>query len=593
MSSEIPAAPVGRFGRGQTRRFDSNYKWIALSNTTLGVLMASIDGSIVVISLPAIFNGIKLNPLDPGNVSYLLWIFMGYLLVTAVLVVSFGRLGDIYGRVRMYNAGFLIFTVGSVLLAATPFQGGDGALWLIVMRLVQAVGGAFLFANSAAILTDAFPSTQRGLALGINGVAAIAGQFIGLVLGGALAVIDWRLVFFVSVPVGIIGTIWAYLRLEEVGAATREPIDWWGNVTFGVGLTAVLVGITYGIQPYGGQAMGWTNPVVIGAIVGGVVFLAAFVWVEQRVAAPLFNLALFRIRAFAAGNVAGLLAAMARGGLQFMLVIWLQGIWLPLHGYDYADTPLWAGIYLLPLTFGFLVSGPVSGYLSDRFGARPFATGGMIVTAIAFLALILLPIDFPYPAFASLIFLNGIGSGLFFSPNSAGVMNAVPARQRGAAAGMRATFVNTGTVVSIGVFFSLMVAGLASSLPTTLYQGLISHDVPDAVARQVANLPPVSSLFGALLGYNPMASLLPANVLAALPAAQASILTGKTFFPNLIAGPFQDGLTVVFVAAALMSVGAAVASWLRGGRYVHSDPETREPDVRQSETREPAVAAME
>jgi MFS family permease len=555
--------------RGRSRKDEPNYKWIVLSNTTLGVLMAAIDGSIVVISLPAIFNGIQLNPLDPGNVSYLLWIFTGYLLVTAVLVVAFGRLGDIYGRVRMYNAGFLIFTIGSVLLAATPFQGPDGAIWLIVMRLVQAVGGAFLFANSSAILTDAFPPTQRGLALGINGVAGVAGQFIGLILGGVLAVIDWRLVFFVSVPVGIIGTIWAYLRLEEVGSGSREPIDWWGNITFGVGLTAILVGITYGIQPYGGQSMGWSNPFVIGTIGGGILVLLAFFWIEQHVDSPLFHLSLFRIRAFAAGNIAGLLAAVARGGLQFMLVIWLQGIWLPLHGYNYSDTPLWAGIYLLPLTFGFLISGPASGYLSDRFGARPFATGGMIITALAFIGLTVLPIDFPYWAFASLIFLNGVGSGLFFSPNSAGIMNAVPARQRGAASGMRATFQNSGTVISIGVFFSLMVAGLAGSLPNTLYSGLVANSVPEAVARSVANLPPVSSLFGALLGYNPMASLLPPQVLASLPAAQATILTGKTFFPNLIAAPFQQGLTVVFVSAAVMSVGAGIASWLRGGRYVH------------------------
>jgi MFS family permease len=481
-------------GRGPSRRHDPHYKWVALSNTTLGVLMSAIDGSIVIISLPAIFRGIQLNPLDPGNVSYLLWILMGYLLVTAVLVVAFGRLGDMFGRVRMYNAGFVIFTVGSLLLAATPFTGPAGAIWIIGMRFVQAIGGAFLFANSQAILTDAFPSTQRGLALGINGVAAIAGQFIGLVVGGILAAINWRLVFFVSVPVGLAGTIWAYLRLEELGSTTRAPIDWQGNLTFGIGLTALLVGVTYGIQPYGGQTMGWTNPFVIGLIGGGCLLLMAFLVVERRVAAPLLRLDLFRIRAFAAGNLATLLAAVGRGGLNFMLVIWLQGIWLPLHGYNFVDTPLWAGIYMLPLTCGFLISGPISGFLSDRFGARPFATGGMLVAASAFLTLTRLPVDFPYPAFALTLVAIGIGNGMFNSPNNAAIMNSVPAQQRGVAAGMRATFQNSATVLSIGVFFSLMIAGLSASLPATLFRGLVAHDVPASVARQIGALPPTASL---------------------------------------------------------------------------------------------------
>ena len=551
-----------------TRRHDPNYKWVALSNTTLGVLMSAIDGSIVIISLPAIFDGIHLDPLDPGNVSYLLWILMGYLLVTPVLVVAFGRLADMFGRLRMYNAGFVIFTVGSVMLAATPFRGSAGALWLIGMRLVQGVGGAFLFANSQAILTDAFPPGQRGLALGINGVAAIAGQFIGLVVGGILAAINWRLVFFVSVPVGIIGTIWAYLRLEELSSTSRAPIDWRGNLTFAVGLTALLVGVTYGIQPYGTQSMGWTNPFVIGLIGGGCLLLLAFLLFERRVAAPLLRLDLFRIRAFAAGNLATLLAAIGRGGLNFMLVIWLQGIWLPLHGYSFADTPLWAGIYMLPLTCGFLISGPLSGFLSDRFGARPFATGGMLVAAAAFLALTRLPVNFPYPLFALALIGIGIGNGMFNSPNNAAIMSSVPAHQRGVAAGMRATFQNSATVLSIGIFFSLMIAGLSASLPGTLFRGLVAHDVPASVAHQIAALPPTASLFGALLGYNPVATLLPPQVLHALPATQAAILTGKAFFPALISSPFQQGLAIVFSAAAGMALVAGAASWLRGGRPV-------------------------
>ena len=554
-----------------TRRHDPNYKWIALSNTTLGVLMAAIDGSIVIISLPAIFNGIQLNPLEPGSTSYLLWIFMGYLLVTAVLVVAFGWLGDRYGRVRMYNAGFAIFTAGSLLLAATPFLGTAGALWIIGMRIVQGIGGAFLYANSAAILTDAFPTTQRGLALGINGVAAIAGQFIGLLAGGFLATIEWRLVFFVSVPIGIFGTIWAYLRLEELSTTTKRRMDWWGNVTFGIGLAAILVGITYGIQPSGNDPTGWTSPLVLGLIGGGILLLALFLVIERRVAEPFFDLSLFRIRAFVAGNFAGLLAATGRGGLSFIVVIWLQGIWLPAHGYSYADTPLWAGVYMLPLTVGFLVAGPLSGFLSDRFGARAFATGGMLLAAAAFLGLNGLPVLFAYPAFALLLLASGIGSGLFNSPNAAAIMNSVPANQRGAASGMRAVFANAGFVVSIGLFFSLMIAGLAASLPSTLYAGLVAHDVPIDVATRLSHLPPVSSLFASLLGYNPMASLLPPDVLKALPAGQAAILTGKDFFPELISGPFHQGLTIVFLAAAAMSAVAALASSLRGGKYVHEE----------------------
>ena len=565
------ARPAETNGGRRSRKHDPNYKWVALSNTTLGVLMSAIDGSIVIISLPAIFTVIQLNPLDPGSTSYLLWIMMGYLLVTAVLVVAFGRLGDMFGRVRMYNAGFVIFTVGSLLLALTPFTGPAGAIWIIFMRLVQGVGGAFLFANSQAILTDAFPPQQRGLAFGVNGISFLAGQFVGLVVGGVLAAINWRLVFFVSVPFGLLGTIWAYMRLEELGTVTHSKIDWPGNLTFGIGLTALLIGITYGIQPYGGETMGWTNPFVLSMIAGGVVLLGLFVWVERRVAEPLFDLALFRIRAFGAGNLAGFLSALGRGGLSFMLVIWLQGVWLPLHGYSFADTPLWAGIYMLPLTLGSLVFGPLSGILSDRFGARPFATGGMLIAAVSFFGLILLPVDFQYWQFGGLLLVSGIGGGLFFSPNMAGIMNSVPARQRGAAAGMRATFQNSATVVSIGVFFTLMIAGLSASLPSALYGGLTAHGVPVADASQISHLPPVASLFAALLGYNPMASLLPAGVLHALPASQVAILTSKEFFPQLIASPLQGGLAIVFFAAGAMALVAAWASWLRGGLYVHDE----------------------
>jgi len=548
------------------------YAWIVLANTTAAIFMAALDGSIVIIALPAIFRGIDLDPLAPGNISYLLWMIMGYRLVQAVLVVNLGRLGDMFGRVRMYNQGFVIFTLASVLLSFDPFRGADAAMWLIGWRFLQAIGGSMLMANSAAILTDAFPPERRGFALGTNQIAALAGMFIGLVAGGLLAAWDWRAVFWVNLPVGVFGTAWSYLRLRETGERHRGNIDWWGNVTFALGLGGLLVGITYGIQPYHGSSMGWESPVVLGEIIGGLVLLAVFVVIETRVAEPMFRLGLFKIREFAAGNIAGLLVSVARGGIQFMLIIWLQGIWLPLHGYDYAQTPLWAGIFLLPMTAGFLVSGPISGILSDRFGSRGIATAGMAVFAASFVALMLLPVNFPYWAFALLVAVNGIGSGMFASPNSSSIMGSVPARDRGSASGMRSTFQNSGTAVSIGVVFTLMIAGLSSSLPSTLSGGLIREGVPSSVAHQIATLPPVSSLFASVLGVNPIQHLLGPGVLSRLPAASQEALTGRSFFPSLLQGPFHSGLIVVFGVSAALSVLAGLASLLRGKRQVSGPP---------------------
>jgi MFS family permease len=558
---------------------DDRYKWIALSNTSLGVFMAVLDSSIVIISMPAIFRGIGLNPLSPGNISYLLWMIMGYLLVTAVLVVTLGRLGDMVGRVRIYNLGFVVFTMASIALSLDPARGAAGAVWLILWRLVQATGGSMLMANSAAILTDAFPAEQRGMAMGINQIMALSGQFIGLVAGGLLAAWDWRAVFWVNVPFGVFGTVWAYRKLRETSTHNPGRIDWWGNVTFAAGLGLVLVAITYGIQPYGHDTMGWGNPKVIGGLAAGAALLGAFALIESRVAQPMFTLALFRIRAFASGSITVLLAAMARGGMQFMLIIWLQGIWLPLHGYNFADTPLWAGIFLLPLTGGFLVSGPLSGYLSDRYGARAFATAGMAIFAASFVGLLLLPIDFSYWQFALLIAVNGIGSGMFAAPNTSAIMSSVPASQRGAASGMRATFQNSGTSVSIGVFFSLLIAGLHSKLPHTLSAGLHAQGVPTDIAAHVAALPPVSTVFAAFLGFNPVRTLLgPSGILNKLPTPNVAVLTGRKFFPDLISAPFHHGLLVVFAAATVMAVIAAAVSLLRGRQYFNSDGSDLVPD---------------
>ncbi|MEU2771750.1 MFS transporter [Streptomyces sp. NPDC007162] len=541
------------------------YKWTALANTTAAVFMSALDGSIVLIALPAIFRGVHLDPLAPGNIAFLLWMIMGYRLVQAVLVVTVGRLGDMYGRVRIYNSGFAVFTFASILLSLDPFDGVHAAMWLIGWRVVQAVGGSMLAANSAAILTDAFPKEQRGFALGINQVAGLAGMFLGLVAGGLLSAWDWRAVFWVNVPVGLFFTLWAYRTLRETGKSGGGRIDWWGNITFAVGLSAVLIAVTFGLQPYGEHTMGWTNPLVDILIFGGLFLLAAFVVIEKRVSAPMIQLGLFRRRAFTFGNLAGLGISIGRGGMQFVLVIWLQGIWLPLHGYDYGDTPLWAGIFILPLTAGFLAAGPVSGYLSDRLGSRGLATGGALLFGASFLGLMLLPIDFSYWIFAVLIALNGTASGMFASPNSSSIMGSVPAELRGVASGMRSTFQNSGTAVSIGVFFSLMIAGLSSSLPHTLTAGLREQGIPAHVATQVGVLPPVSSLFAAQLGVNPIQHLLqPSGALAHVTAAQQQVLTGREFFPHLLSGPFHSGLVIVFAFGAALAFLAALASLLRG-----------------------------
>jgi MFS family permease len=569
------------------------YKWIALSNTTLGMLMATINSSIMLIALPDIFRGIGIDPLRPGNTTILLWMMMGFLVVTGVLVVSFGRLGDMFGRVRMYNMGFAIFALFSILLSVTWMQGTAAGWYLIAMRIFQGVGGAMLMANSSAILTDAFPASERGLALGLNQVAGIAGSFIGLVLGGVLGPIHWRYVFLVSVPFGVLGTVWSYLKLRELGVRRPARLDWWGNLTFAAGLIAVLVGITYGIQPYGGHTMGWTSPLVLGLIGGGLVVLAAFCYIETRVPDPMFRLALFRIRPFTAGNLAALLSGLGRGGLMFILIIWLQGIYLPMHGYNFTDTPLWAGIAMLPLTIGFLAAGPVSGWLSDRFGARPFATGGMLLAAISFGLLEVLPVNFSYWQFAGVLLLNGIGMGLFASPNRAAIMNSLPAERRGVGGGMSATFQNSSMVLSIGIFFSLIILGLSASLPSHLFAGLTAQGVPAADAARVSQLPPTAVMFAALLGYNPIQTLL-GPVLTKLPASHAAYLTGHSFFPSLISAPFQAGLDVAFDFAIAACLIAAVASLLRGKRYVHEvhgTPAPASPAVAAPAVAAPAMAA--
>jgi MFS family permease len=570
------------------------YKWVALSNATLAVLLATLDGSITLIAMPDIFRGIHLDPLAPSNSFYLLWMILGYLVVTSVLIVSLGRLGDMVGRVKIYNLGFVIYTVSSLLLAIDWMQGRDGALYLILMRIVQGVGGACLLANAAAIITDAFPAHQRGTALGINNIVGVSGTFIGLLLGGILAPIDWRLVFLISVPVGVAGTIWAYVALHELSTPRRSRVDWAGNFTFALGLILLMTAVTYGIRPAGGHAVGWGSPRVLALLAASAASLVAFVTIERRVEDPMFRLPLFRIRAFTFGTLSTFLSAVSRGGLMFILIIWLQGIWLPQHGYSFTETPLWAGIYMLPLTVGMLLAGPTSGYLSDRFGARPFATSGMVLTAVGFGLLMLLPTDFSYPAFGAILFLIGASMGLFASPNRAAVMNSLPAGDRGAGGAMNQTFQNSAQVLSIGIFFTLMVIGLASTLPSALSSGLQQHGVDAATAHHVSTLPPVSILFAAFLGYNPIEHLVGPHALGALSAHDHAVLTGSSFFPNLISGPFQTGLHAAFTFAIIACLIAAAASLMRGGRMVHEDQELPTPQgepCRSSGTASPRFAS--
>jgi MFS family permease len=568
------------------------YKWVALSNTTMGTLMASIDGTIVMISLPAIFRGISINPLT--SFQYLLWILFGYSVVTSTLLVTFGRISDMVGRVRLFNLGFAIFTAGSLLCTIVPNTGDLGASELIVFRIIQGVGAAFLFANSAAILTDAFPTDERGMALGINMVAVLAGSLVGLVLGGILVVFDWRYIFLVSVPVGALGTVWSYAKLKETATIRKnQKLDVWGNAAFGGGLTLALIGVTYGLIPYGTSPMGWGDPWVIASLVAGITLLAAFPFIESRVADPMFRLDLFRIRMFSAANFAGLLSSIGRGGVMIMLIILLQGIWLPLHGYSYTSTPFWAGVFMIPMMLGFVVMGPLSGYLSDKHGARGFATLGMVITAATFIALSFLPYDFSYLPFAVILFVMGLGGGMFGSPNIASIMNSVPPEHRGAASGMRATLQNSGQTVSLAIFFTIIITGLSSSLPSALSNAMVSAGTPQ-LAQAFGSIPPTSALFAAFLGYNPVQSILsglPSSVVNQIPSTTLAKLTGQTFFPTAIAPAFMSALRLSFYIGAALSLAAALASLLRGKKYIHEIEQAKEMTKNAEETPAPLSGA--
>ncbi len=555
------------------------YKWTAMTTVFIATLMGSVNMMIVLIALPAIFNGIHINPLN--SFPYLLWILMGYLLVVATLLLSFGRLSDMYGRVKMFQLGFLIFTVGSILLYLTPSTGDAGALEIIIFRIVQAVGGALFMANSAAILTDAFPSNERGKALGLNMVAGMSGNFIGLILGGVLAIFNWRYVFLISVPFGLMGTILSYYKLKELSIkAVKTRIDIWGNLTFVLGITLLLVGVTYGLIPYGSSSMGWSNPWVISSMIIGLISIILFLFIENHVESPMFRLNLFKIKSFSYAILASFLSALARGGAMIMLIILLQGIWLPLHGYSYSSTPFWAGIYLIPLIVGMVIMGPISGILSDKYGPRWIATGGMILVTISFLLLIALPYNFTYLEFGLILFIMGIGNGMFGSPNNAAIMNSVPAEDRGVASGMLYTMFNTAAPASIAIFFTIIVIGLTQRFPEVMTSSLASIGAIQ-LAPILSKIPPTAALFSALLGYNPVTAILaalPAPLVALIPHSTLNTLTGTTWFPSTLENAFIPSLRISFYIGAIISVIAALLSALRGGKYIHkSEPVENDP----------------
>lgn len=547
------------------------YKWTVLVNTTLGGLMASINMTIVLISLPTIFRGLNIDPTASGEFIMLLWVMMGYSIVLATLLVTFGRLSDIYGRTRLYTLGFLIFTAGSILLSIIPDNSGNtGALMLIGFRMVQAVGGGLLMVNSTALITDSFGPTERGRALGINQISFITGSLIGLIAGGLLASANWHLVFIVNIPFAVAGSLWSVFKLKQIRKREKVPMDIAGNIGLGGGLVLISLGFTYALVPYKASAMGWYNPWVIASFIAGIILLVAFIFIEMRVKYPLFNLSLFRIRAFNYGNMANFMSSLGRGAIMFLVIIWLQGIYLPLHGISYSSTPFWAGIYMVPMMAGFIALGPIGGILTDKYGARTFATVGMIIVAISLYLLTTLPYNFNLWQFELILLLNGIGSGLFAAPNTTAVMNSLPEESRGAGSGMRTTFNNIGQTISMAVFFSIAITIFSDKLPASLYQTSLSIGLPQSIASAISQIPPSGALFAAFLGINPAASF-PASMLNLIPPAALKSLMSLTFFPNSIGPSFIIGLRDSLYVAIAMSVAGAILSALSGGRYVHGE----------------------
>ncbi len=547
------------------------YKYTVLTNTMLGALMASINMNIVMVTLPTIFRGLNINPFSSGEFTYLLWILMGYSIVLASVLVSFGKISDIFGRVKMYTWGFIIFTIASILLSIVPSNSGNfGALLLIIFRMVQAVGGGFLMVNSTALITDAFPPNERGKALGINQIAFIVGSLLGLILGGILSNYDWHLVFIVNIPFAVAGTFWSIFKLKEKEIKHPSKLDIWGNITLAISLILISLGFTYTLEPYGNSQMGWGNPWVILSFVIGIIFLLLFIYIEKHVKEPMFNLSLFKIRPFAFGNFSLLFSGLGRGAVMFLVIIWLQGIYLPLHGFSYSETPFWAGIYMLPMLLGMVIFGPIGGALTDIYGARIFATVGMAITTISLFLLTLLPYNFNLLEFEIILFLIGVGGGLFASPNTTAIMNAISSKDRATANGMRMTINNIASTISMAIFFSITITMFSQNLPSQIMKYSIQNGIPRNVAYILSQIPASGLLFGAFLGVNPLAGL-PQNLISNIPPNALKVLESPTFLPNILGPSFMIGLDYSIYIAIILSILATILSALMGKRYVHEE----------------------
>ncbi|MDT7876917.1 MAG: MFS transporter [Sulfolobaceae archaeon] len=530
-------------------------KWIALSNTSIAIFIAFANYNMIIIALPQIFNSLRFNPTAPDALGYLIWLILGYMIVTSSLVVTFGRISDLKGRAKLYSLGFLIFAISSGFLSTVNGYGDSAVLEMIILRLFQGVGGGLLMVNSAAILTDYFPKNELGKALGLNQVSGLVGGVAGLIIGGVLSVINWRYIFLLDFVVGIIGTLWSFKSLRDVQKPIKQPLDIIGNVLFALGITLLLISVTYGLLPYGNQQLGWGNPFVITGLTISFLVIGIFVFVERKVKNPMFDLSLFKVRDFSVANFTNFIASMARQGILLMMLVLLQGIWLPLHGVPYSQTPFWAGLYLIPNMLGFAALGPISGILSDRYGSRVFTSLGLFVSALGFFLLSLLPYDFQLWQFFAISFLMGAGMGLFSSPNMADIMASVPVQKRGAASGMRASLQNTASAISVVLYFSVVITGMAVTLNSSIESALSSYGIHLNV-----NLPAAVAIFSALLGYDPLSSLT-----SSLPTSVASHIDTPAFFVTAIAPSFMSGFRLMLDISAALLVLSGILSLARKG----------------------------
>lgn len=422
------------------------YKWIALSCTTLGALFSVLSGSTLIIALPAIMKDLN------AGMDIIIWTVMIYMLVLTILVPSIGRVADMIGRKKLFLSGFMVFTIGSALCGFSA-----SGIELLLFRFIQSIGGALLVANSTPIVADAFPKKEFGKAMGINGMVISVASVIGPILGGAFIGIGWRYIFYINIPIGIIGTIWGALQLKELDVLPeRQKFDWPGTVTFTIGITALLLGLTFG------GFYGWARADVIASFAAALLFLAAFIIIETRVKQPMLDLSLFKTRPLAFAYTSNLLNGVARGAVTFLLVFYFQGI----KAYD----PVIAGILLAPFAVSMMIMAPISGWLSDRIGSRGLSAAGLLVSAVGLLGLVGISENSSVFELSVWMFISGLGSGMFFSPNTSAIMGAVAVERRGIAAGVRTMMNNAGSVVSI----ALAMAIISSSIDPAALQGLFT-----------------------------------------------------------------------------------------------------------------------